>query len=69
MLFRSGYWIGRATWSWACDWVNASKHAGGGAGAVFCDGSVRFVPETVNDFVYDAIKVRNDGKATDLSGL
>jgi prepilin-type N-terminal cleavage/methylation domain-containing protein len=66
---QRGYWIGRATWSWACDWVNASKHADRAVAAVFCDGSVRFVPETVNDSVHDAIRVRNDRTATDLSGL
>ena len=64
-----GYWIGRSTWNWGSSYINASKHAGGGAGALFCDGSVRFVPETVNDAVYDAIRVRDDGKATDLQGL
>ena len=63
-----GYWLGRATWTWAGSYINSSKHPGM-AQAVFCDGAVRSVSETVADRVWDAIRHRRDGAPVNLDAL
>jgi prepilin-type N-terminal cleavage/methylation domain-containing protein/prepilin-type processing-associated H-X9-DG protein len=58
----AGQWLGRATVGYAVGYINGSKHPGG-LQAVFCDGSVRFIPDTIADPVHYALRHRNDGRA------
>jgi len=63
-----GFWLGRGAWTWAGSYINSSKHPGM-AQAVFCDGAVRSVSETVADGVWDAIRHRRDGAPVNLDAL
>jgi prepilin-type N-terminal cleavage/methylation domain-containing protein/prepilin-type processing-associated H-X9-DG protein len=46
---------------WACDLAFGSKHSGG-ANFALADGSVRFLPETINYTVYQYFGARSDGQ-------
>ncbi|MEX0794029.1 MAG: DUF1559 domain-containing protein [Pirellulaceae bacterium] len=53
--------LGRSTATWAHDWINNSTHPGG-LMSVQCDGSVRFVQETIDMNTYRRLRDRRDGE-------
>ncbi|MCC9608543.1 DUF1559 domain-containing protein [Blastopirellula sp. JC732] len=59
-IMDTAYYINRKDNTDESDQSFGSQHPGG-AQFLFCDGSVHFVPETVNLSVYRAIGSRNDG--------
>jgi prepilin-type N-terminal cleavage/methylation domain-containing protein/prepilin-type processing-associated H-X9-DG protein len=56
----AGQWLGRATVAYGVGYINGSKHSGG-VQAAFCDGSVRFIPDTIADAVHFSLRHRSDG--------
>ncbi|MEX0793054.1 MAG: DUF1559 domain-containing protein [Pirellulaceae bacterium] len=52
--------INRSTANWGDSWNNSSMHPGG-IMVVLCDGSVKFLPETINDTTYFRLRDRQDG--------
>ncbi|PQO45841.1 DUF1559 domain-containing protein [Blastopirellula marina] len=59
-IMDTQYYINRRDNTDQADQSFGSQHPGG-AQFLFCDGSVHFVPETINLTVYRAIGSRNDG--------
>ena len=55
------YMIGRSDRHWGASWGTASDHPGG-AQAALCDGSVRFLPETIDMLTYRYLRARQDGE-------
>ena len=57
----TNYMIGRTSTTWGHDWGNASDHPGG-LQLGLCDGSVRFLTETVDMLTYRYLRARADGQ-------
>ena len=57
------YLINRSAQTWGPSWGNASDHPGGLQWAL-CDGSVRFVSETIDMLTYRYLRGRMDGQVT-----
>jgi hypothetical protein len=55
------YMINRSGATWGDDWTSSGCHPGG-LMAVRCDGSVRFISETINMNTYRWLRDRNDGQ-------
>jgi len=58
------YLINRSDATWGADWGNSSPH-GQGLFAVYCDGSVTFISESVSQTTYARLRQRNDGQNFD----
>lgn len=61
----ANYMIGRTTTTWGHDWGNASDHPGG-VQCALCDGSVRFISETIDMLTYRYLRNRSDGQTFTL---
>ena len=58
------YLINRSDASWGADWGNSSPH-GQGLFAVYCDGAVTFISESVSQTTYSRLRDRKDGQNFD----
>ena len=55
------YMINRSGYSWGDDWSNSSPHAGGGMNASMCDGSVRWISESISMTTYSRLRSKAEG--------
>ena len=55
------YLINRSNRTWGYTWGNGSDHPGG-LQVSLCDGSTRFLSETINALTYEYLRNRRDGK-------
>jgi hypothetical protein len=62
------YLINRSNATWGADWGNSSPH-GQGLFAVYCDGSVTFISESVSQTTYSHLRQRNDGQNFDATSF
>jgi prepilin-type N-terminal cleavage/methylation domain-containing protein len=58
------YLVNRSDATWGADWGNSSPH-GQGIFAVYCDGAVTFISESVSQTTYSRLRQRNDGQNFD----
>jgi prepilin-type N-terminal cleavage/methylation domain-containing protein len=56
--------INRSSATWGGDWSTSSPH-GGGLFAVYCDGAVTFISESISQTTYGRLHQRNDGQNFD----
>ncbi|MBL4884359.1 MAG: DUF1559 domain-containing protein [Planctomycetaceae bacterium] len=59
------YLIGRSSATWGAAWGSASSHTGG-LQAAMCDGSVKFLSESIDMIVYRSIRSRGRGEIVSL---
>jgi len=62
------YLINRSDASWGSDWGNSSPH-GAGLFAVYCDGAVTFISESISQTTYGRLRQRNDGQNFDTTSF